>query len=113
MADSDEKRTVQETFRHAWLALTGALSSAESEVQKRLYDALGVPPDANLAEELRNRMRRNREELERRVDEGVRAAVAKVRAPIDRELATLRQRLERLQEKVEERRRAREQTPKE
>jgi hypothetical protein len=49
-------------------------------------------------------MKKNREELERRVDEGVKTAVARVRAPIDKELASLKERVEKLQQKVEQRR---------
>jgi hypothetical protein len=104
---SDEKRTLPQTVREAWLALTGALVTAEGEMHKRFYEALGVAPDANLAEELVARVRKNREEFERRIDEGVKAAVARVRAPIDKEIATLKQRIEDLQAKVEERARKR------
>ena len=74
-------------MRDAWLALTGAISHAETEVQKRFYETLGVSPDANLGVELMARVKKNREEFERRIDEGVKAAVAKVRAPIDKEIA--------------------------
>ena len=88
-------------MRDAWLALTGAIATAETEVQKRFYETLGVAPDANLGEELMARVKKNREEFERRIDEGVKAAVAKVRAPIDKEIASLKQRVEKLQEKVE------------
>ncbi len=91
-------------MRDAWLALTGAIATAETEVQKRFYETLGVAPDANLGEELMARVKKNREEFERRIDEGVKAAVAKVRAPIDKEIASLKERVEKLQKKVEERR---------
>lgn len=103
MADEikDSKRTPISALRDAWLALTGAISSAETEVQKRFYESLGLTPDANLTAELMMRVRKNREEFERRIDEGVKAAVARVRAPIDKEIASLKQRVEKLQEKVE------------
>jgi len=105
MADEkDTKRTPVAAMRDAWLALTGAIATAETEVQKRFYETLGVAPDANLGEELMARVKKNRQEFERRIDEGVKAAVAKVRAPIDKELASLRERVEKLQKKVEERR---------
>ena len=104
MADEkDPKRNPVTAMRDAWLALTGALSHAESEVQKRFYETLGVSPDANLGAELMARVKKNREEFERRIDDGVKAAVAKVRAPIDKEIATLKERVEKLQKKVEER----------
>ena len=105
MADEkDSKRTPVAAMRDAWLALTGALATAETEVQKRFYETLGVSPDANLGEELMARVKKNREEFERRIDEGVKAAVARVRAPIDKEIASLKERVEKLQQKVEQRR---------
>ena len=101
--DNDPKRTPLAAMRDAWLALTGAIATAETEVQKRFYESLGVAPDANLGEELLARVKKNRQEFERRIDEGVKAAVAKVRAPIDKEIASLKERVEKLQKKVEER----------
>jgi enolase len=103
-AKDDPKRTPIAAMRDAWLALTGAIATAETEVQKRFYETLGVPADANLGEELMARVKKNRQEFERRIDEGVKAAVAKVRAPIDKEIASLKERVEKLQKKVEERR---------
>jgi hypothetical protein len=100
----DPKRTPLKAMRDAWLALTGALATAETEVQKRFYETLGVSPDANLGAELMARVKKNREEFERRIDDGVKAAVAKVRAPIDKEIASLKERVEKLQLKVEQRR---------
>src|SRR5215475_8870705 len=101
--DKEARRTPLSAVRDAWMALTGAFSAAETEVQKRFYESLGLPPDANLSAELMARVRKNREEFERRIDEGVKAAVAKVRAPIDKEIASLKERVEKLQKKVEER----------
>lgn len=103
MADEKEstKRTPLTAMRDAWLALTGAVSAAEAEVQKRFYETLGLQPDASLSTEIMGRVRKNREEFERKIDEGVKAAVAKVRAPIDREIASLKDRVEKLQQKVE------------
>ena len=105
MADENEtKRTPITALREAWLALTGALTSAESEMQKRFYESLGLAPDANLSAELMSRVKKNRAEFERRIDEGVKTAVARVRAPIDKEIASLKQRVEKLQEKIESQR---------
>jgi hypothetical protein len=102
MADEKEKRTPIQAVRDAWLALTGVIQSAETEVQRRFYESLGVPPDANLASELLTRVRKNREEFERRVDEGVKAAVARVRAPIDKEIASIKERVEKLQARIDQ-----------
>jgi hypothetical protein len=103
MSEDKDKRTPLVALREAWLALTGAISSAESEVQKRFYESLGLQPDANLAAELMSRVKKNREEFERKIDEGVKATLARVRAPIDKELASIKQRVEKLQEKIDAR----------
>ena len=103
MADDKEKRTPLTAMRDAWLVLTGAISSAETEVHKRFYESLGVSPDGNLGAELLARVRKNREEFERRIDEGVKATIARVRAPIDKEIASLKERVEQLTAKVEAR----------
>ena len=102
MSDDKDKRTPLVALREAWLTLTGAISSAESEVQKRFYESLGLEPDANLAAELMSRVKKNREEFERKIDEGVKATLAAVRAPIDKELASIKARVEKLQEKIDE-----------
>src|SRR5260370_20876189 len=96
MSDDKEKRTPLQAVRDAWMALTGVIQSAESEVQRRFYESLGMPPDANLAAELMSRVKKNREEFERRVDEGVKAAGAKARAPVDKGLASLKERIAKL-----------------
>jgi hypothetical protein len=96
-------------IREAWLSVLGVFNQAEAEVGKatnKLFDALGVPADEkgehHLAAEFVARMKKNRDDIERRIDEGVKAAVAKVRAPIDKEIATLKTRLESVQVKFEE-----------
>jgi len=42
-------------------------------------------------------MKKNREDIEKKIDEGVKATLAKVRAPIDKEIANLKTRLEQAQ----------------
>ncbi len=104
-----------EIVQDAWMNVLGVYHNAEHEVQRattRLLEAFGLPqtvgePGHKLGDELKARIRKNREELERKVDEGVRAAVARVRAPIDKEIAHLKSRVEKLQHKVDERKRAR------
>jgi hypothetical protein len=85
-------------LHQAWLSVLGVFTSAEH----RLMESLGLNPDNPLGVELLARMKKNREEFERRVDEGVKSAVAKVRAPIDKELAQLKARVEKIQTKIEE-----------
>ncbi len=85
-------------LHQAWMSVLGVFTSAEH----RLMESLGLNPENPLGVELLMRMKKNREELERRVDEGVKAAVAKVRAPIDKEIATLKSRVELITHKIEE-----------
>src|SRR5947209_19881022 len=86
-------------LKSAWLSVLGAITSAEH----RLMESLGLNPDNPLGVEILARMKKNREEFERKVDEGVKTAVAKVRAPIDKEIAQLKARVEKLQQKIEKR----------
>jgi len=105
--DKPDPKSIPQSFRDAWLSVLGVFTSAEHEVHKRILEAFDLPEGAHLGTELLARMRKNREEFERRVDEGVKTAIAKVRAPIDKELATLKTRVERLQARIEEQKRAR------
>lgn len=85
-------------LHQAWMSVLGVFTSAEH----RLMETLGLNPDNPLGVELLARMKKNREEFERRVDEGVKTAVAKVRAPIDKELAMLRSRVEKIGQRIDE-----------
>ena len=95
MSDDKENR-----LKQAWLSVLGVFTSAEH----RLMEQLGLNPDNPLGAELLARMKKNREEFERKVDEGVKTAVARVRAPLDKELAAMKARVEKLQQRVDEKR---------
>jgi hypothetical protein len=74
-----------------WL---GAVTSAEAELARataRVRETFGLGDD-RASGDLFDRIRRHREEFERKVDEGVHSAIARVRAPIDKESAALRAR---------------------
>jgi|SRR5688572_14557822 hypothetical protein len=90
-------------LQQAWMSVLGVFSNAEH----RMMEAFGLNPENPLGAEIMARVKKNTEELERRVDDGVKAAVAKVRAPIDKEIAALRTRVEELQGKIEEQRQKR------
>jgi polyhydroxyalkanoate synthesis regulator phasin len=107
--DKPDPRTLQQSVKEAWLSFLGVFGTAETELNKasaRLLETLGFPADEkgehNIAAELMARMRKNRDEFERRVDEGVKNAVAKVRAPLDKEIAQLKTRLETLHTRFDE-----------
>jgi hypothetical protein len=96
-ADADHKARgqLQDAMHKTWMGIMGAFTSAEGEVHKathRLLEALGVV-DGGIANELRARIQKNRAAFEKRIDDGVKAAVDKVRTPIERELETLRNRM--------------------
>jgi len=116
VSEERERRTLQQSLRETWLGVLGVLTGADAEVAKaagRLLESVGLRGEGEesphstkeaareAARELAERVKRNRDALERRVDEGVRAAVARVRKPIDEELASLRGRMEALQRKVD------------
>ena len=86
-------------IHQAWMSILGVFTSAEH----KLMETFGLNPENPLGAEIVARMKKNREELERRVDEGVKTAVAKVRAPIDKELASMKARVEQLQAKLDRR----------
>jgi len=94
----DENKEARGKLHDAWLNLVGMVSNAEH----KMMESLGLNPDAPLGEELLGRIRKNREDFERRIDEGVKTAVARVRAPIDKELASLRTRVEKIQEAIDQ-----------
>src|SRR5262245_27756285 len=107
MTDAD-KKSLQQTLRETWMSALGVLTSAEGELQRatqRLLDSVGLRDAPGIARttvgELMARVKRNREVLERRVDEGVKAAVHRIRQPILDELVTLRSRVEQLQQRIE------------
>jgi len=85
-------------LQQAWMNLLGVFTTAEH----RLMESLGLNPENPLGVELIARMKKNRDEFERRVDEGVKTALSRVRAPIDKELATLKARVEKIQTRIEE-----------
>ena len=89
--------------------MLGVFTTAEAEVSRpptSCSSRSASPPtpkvSATVPPSCLARMKKNREEFERRIDDGVKAAVAKVRAPIDKEIASLKSRLEQVQARFEE-----------
>lgn len=103
-----ERKSLQQSLRETWMGALGVLTDAEAEVSRtvhRVLDTLGsrVEGDSLSAavRELVERVKKNTAELEKRVDDGVKAAVARVHGPIAAELAVLRVRLETVQKRME------------
>ena len=101
---SDEKRSLP---REAQRAFMQVVMSAEHELQRasqRLRDSLGGSDESDarsLAQLFVDRARKQRDELEHRIETEVQATLLKVRAPIDREMDAMRGRLERLGQKLD------------
>lgn len=111
---NDGSHAGQQPLREAWLTVLGVFHSAESEVQKaagRLIESFGLQSTdgsaQGIAKELMARMKRNRDDFEKKVEEGVKNAFQKVREPIDREVSQLRARIEELGKKLEDKGRVR------
>ena len=106
--DKPAKRSVEEALREAWMGALGAISGAESEwhrLRERLHAA--AFGDESLLADLVAHVQKSRVELERRVDEGVKTAVARAVGPIIAEIDALRTRLDRLGARIEEQARTR------
>jgi len=103
MAEGEHKRTLQQALREAWMSVLGGAEESAQRAAQRLLDSVGLRAgDQGIGRELIARVQRNRELIERRIEEGVKAAVARVRKPIAEELDALRGRVETLQRKVED-----------
>jgi hypothetical protein len=104
------KRSLEEVLREAWLDTLGTWERTESELVRlgeRLREA--VIGDESAVVAFTSRMRQQRAELERKVDDGVRHALALVADPLRHEIASLRERADKLAARLDEqaRRRAR------
>jgi polyhydroxyalkanoate synthesis regulator phasin len=112
-----DKKPLGELLRETWLNAMGLVSSAEAELSRatsRLAEILGRPKEEaqHLAQELQARVRRNREELDRRVHDAVHTVSEKLSHPLANEVAQLRQRIEQLNARLDEAaRRRRERKP--
>ena len=105
--EQSDSKSLQQAMRDAWLSLVGSAEQEWHRATQRLLEALGVPEGGSVREELIARMRKNREDLQRKIDEGVKSAVARVRAPIDKEIAALKARVEKLSARVDDERKKR------
>lgn len=101
---SDDRKSLQQALRDTWMSALGVLSGAEAEIAKtahRLIESVGGEA-SGAAKEFVERVKKNREAFEHRVEEGVKAAVARAHKPIAKELQSLRDRIEAVQKRVEE-----------
>lgn len=113
MGDKTEKTStprssLSESLQRAWSEARTATASMEEELKRKLGQFLsrtglqqGSEEVARLASDLSRRLQRNREEIERAVDETMRTAMTKVRDPLLEEIANLRGRAEKLAQRIE------------
>jgi len=105
MGEADRKG-LQESLREIRESALGMIGDAETEVSRiahRVLEGLGWKGDASsTVSDLVERVKRNRELLERLVDVGVRSAAARVSRPIAEELESVRGRLEAVQKRLDE-----------
>ena len=124
MSDA-EKKHLPHLLRETWMNALGVLHGAESEVAKtahRVLESMGIPiapaapgdegaaqlPEVKaVVREIFVKVQRNRADLERRLDEGVRATVDRLRRPFAQELDQVRARIDKLQQRVDGLRRPR------
>jgi polyhydroxyalkanoate synthesis regulator phasin len=106
-----DKATILDVVREGWNETLGKIAitreAAESAVKgtvSRLVELgkLTQEEAKNFTNELRLTIDKNRQELERRIDESVREAMAAVRFPKKEELDTLRERIGQLEKMIDE-----------
>lgn len=106
LTDDERSRGVGELVRDAWSQAVVAVNTAEEEVQRflgRVSDLVEVGPDEarRLANELTERLRTERSELEDRVEAGVRRTLGALRLPSLDDVSHLDARLDRIEERLE------------
>jgi hypothetical protein len=97
------KRSLEEILRETWLDALGTLERTETELL-RLGDRVreAFIGDESAAAAFTSRVKQRRTELEHRVDEGVRRALARVADPLKGEIAALQERADRLTARLDE-----------
>ena len=81
--------------------------SAEHELTRatqKLRESLGATEEGDarsVGQLLVDRARKERDELEQRIEAEVKASIARVRAPIDRELEAMKQKMEQMGDKLD------------
>lgn len=99
-----DRRSSQELFRDLWSQALVTVGAAEEEVKKlleRLGDALDPQDVQRYRRELADRLRTQRKDLERSVEEGIRRALGRLRVPSREELESLRAKVEELGERLD------------
>ena len=102
--EADDKRSLPREAQRAFMQVVMSAEHELSRASQRLRESLGASDEADdrsIAQLFVDRARRQRDELEQRIETEVRATLLRVRAPIDRELELMKGHLERLGEKLD------------
>ncbi len=100
----DDKRSLPHEAQRAFMQVVMSAEHELSRAQQKLRESLGAEGTADgrsIAQLFVDRARRQRDELEQRIETEVKATLLRVRAPIDRELAAMKGHLEKLGEKLD------------
>ena len=101
---ADDKRSLPRDAQRAFMQVVVSAEHELTRASQRLRESLGAGLEddgRSIAQLFVDGARKQREELEQRIETEVHAALARVRAPIDRELETMKSKLEKLGEKLD------------
>jgi hypothetical protein len=105
MSTADEKRSLPHNAQRAFMQVVMSAEHELQRAQQRLRESLGGDQagasQRTIAQLFVDRAKKERDELEHRIEVEVQATLNKVRAPIDREMDAMRGRLERLGQKLD------------
>ncbi len=100
----DEKRSLPRDAQRAFMQVVMSAEHELGRAQQKLRETLGATDGADarsLGQLFVDRAKKERHELEQRIEAEVQATLSRVRAPIVREMEAMRGRLEKLGEKLD------------
>lgn len=105
-AEGSERKSSQDLFKDLWSQALVTVGAAEEEVKKlleRLSEVIEIKPEdiQRYGKELSERLRVQRKDLEKSVEEGIRKALGRLKVPSREEVDTLRGKLDDLTARME------------
>ena len=102
---ADEKRSLPREAQRAFMQVVMSAEHELARASQKLRESLGASDEADarsLTQLFVDRARKQREELEQRIELEVQATLNKVRAPIDREMLAMRTKLDQIEKLMTE-----------
>jgi poly(hydroxyalkanoate) granule-associated protein len=104
--EGGERRSSQDLFKDLWSQALVTMGTAEDEVRKlleRLSEVVEIKPEdvKHYGKELSERLRTQRKDLEKSVEEGIRKALGRLKVPSREEVDALRGKLDDLSVRLE------------